>query len=520
VLNINLIIGSMKQILCILFSLTLLTSVNSQNLDNFKLIPVNKKVNEYKDEFSLSSVNNAIVTYKYIEAYGRNNQYSKLCVKRNIALWPAVDSQDSYMSEAETNNILNQIIVETIIYKDSIACAIVQIQPNSFSLRWYELENQMWFTSGEDILNTAEQSRNLFYKYAELQLNNLRREIEISTIPTDTLSFLTYLQNNGSNPIEFVTDALRTHKLVLYGEIHRRKISWDFLTSLIQNDLFPEYTGIIFMEMASNKQNEINRFLEDETINTEILLNIFRDYMIMGWSDKGMFDFVIAIWNLNKTLPDSKKIRVIAVDTPREFTKEGLENEIQNRDEFMANTIMNYLETTDVKRNALFIVGSAHVCKTMESAGHILTEKLASDVFTIFTHSPRVDNYRIIKERIRHGMFDYVFSKNGDLPVGFLLENSPFGQETFDGLYLDGSGTYQDNYDGYLFLGNLDKEPNGEVLYELYDDNFIKEIDRRYKLIGRDFTKEWELESLSSKALIDKIVSQQTKNRWEEYLSE
>lgn len=240
----------------------------------------------------------------------------------------------------------------------------------------------------------------------------------------------------------------------------------------------------------------------------------------MGWSDKGMFDFVIAIWNLNKTLPDGKKIRVIAVDTPREFTQEGLENEILERDEFMANTIIDYLGTTDLKRNALFIVGSAHVCKTMESAGHILSAKLGSEVFTIFTHSPRVDNYRIIKERIRHGMFDYAFSKNGDLPVGFLLENSPFGKEIFDGLYLDGSGTFQDSYDGYLFLGNLDKEPNGEVLYELYDDNFIREIDRRYKLIGRDFTKEWELESLSSKALIDKIVSQQTKNRWEEYLSE
>lgn len=509
----------MKQVLFFLFALVFFSNINAQNLDDFKLIPVNKKVYEFKDEFDLSSVLKAVATYKYTEAYGRNSQYSKLCVKRNISYWPASDAHDSYMTESETNHILNHMIIETIEYKDSIACSIIQIHANSFSLRWYEIENQEWFASGEDILNTSDQCRSMFYKYAELEINNMRRAIKISKIPTDTLSFLSYLQSNGRNPIEFVSDALKNHKLVIYGEIHRRKISWDFLSSLIQNDFFSEYTGVIFMEMASNKQNEINCFMENDTLNTELLLNIFRDYMIMGWSDKGMFDFVISIWNLNKKLPDKNKIKLIAVDTPREFTKEGLENEIRNRDEFMAKTIIDYLETTDENRNALFIVGSAHVCKTMESAGHILAQKYTSDVFTIFTHSPRVDNYRIIKERIRHGMFDYAFSKNGDSPVGFILENSPFGMEPFDGLYLDGSGSYQDSYDGYLFLGTLDNEPSGEILFELYDETFIKEIDRRYKLLGRDFVNDWELDSLSTKAVIDKIMSQQTKTRWEEYLT-
>jgi hypothetical protein len=185
----------------------------------------------------------------------------------------------------------------------------------------------------------------------------------------------------------------------------------------------------------------------------------------------------------------------------------------------MANTINNYFDSTNEKRNALFIVGSAHVCKTMASAGHILAQKYENEVFTIFTHSPRVDNHIIVKERIRHGVFDFAFLKNGNIPVGFNLKNSPFGNEPFDGLYMDGSGTYQDSYNGYIFLGTLDNEPNGEVLFELYNESFIKEIDRRYKVIGLDFMKEWELDSLTTKAVIDKILSQQTKTRWEEYLT-
>lgn len=508
----------MKRVFLCLIAIAIFSNSNSQNLNDFRVTPVNKKVSEFEDVFDLSSVLTSIVTFKFTEASGRNNLYSKLCVEKNIIYWPSADSPDSKMTKSETNEILNHVIIETIEYKDSIACAIVQTGENKFSIRWYEHDNQKWLAAGEDIFNSQDECRKSFLNYTESNLNSIRREIEISKPITDTLSFINYLQNSGQEPTKFMLDALKTNKLVIYGEIHRRKISWEFLCSMINKELFPEYTGLIFMEMASNKQSEINQFLENDTINKELLLDVFRDYMIMGWADKGMFDFVISVWSVNKRLPANKKIRIIAVDTPREYTEEGLKNEISNRNEFMANTIIHYFDSTNEKRNALFIVGSAHVCKTMESAGNVLAKKYANEVFTIFTHSPRVDNHIIVKERIRHGIFDYAFLKNGDNPVGFNLKNSPFGKEPFDGLYLDGSGTYQDSYDGYLFLGNLDKEPNGEVLYELYNENFIKEMDRRYKLIGVDFMKEWELNSLTTKAVIAKIVSQQTKTRWEEYL--
>ena len=509
----------MKRIFLCLIAIAFFLNSNSQNLNDFRITSVNKKVKEFKDKFDLSSVQASIVTFKYTEALGRNSLYCKLCVERNSIYWPLPDSPDSKMAESEINKILDHVIIETIEYKDSIACAIVQIGENNFSIRWFEYNNQKWLASGEDIFNSQDECRKSFFNNVESSLNNIRREIAISKIPSDTLSFVNYLQNWGQEPSKFILDALMKNKLVIYGEIHHRKISWEFLSSMINNELFPEYTGVIFMEMASNKQNEINQFMESDTLNKELLLDVFRDFMIIGWNDKGMFDFVISVWNLNKNLPADKKIKIIAVDTPREFTEEGLKNEITERDGFMANTIIHYFDSTSGKRNALFIVGSAHVCKTMESAGHILAQKYENAVFTIFTHSPRVDNHIIVKERIRHGVFDYAFLKNGNVPVGFNLKNSPFGKEPFDGLYIDGSGTYQDSYDGYIFFGDLNNEPIGEVLFELYNESFIKEIDRRYKLIGFDFMKEWELDSLSTKSLIDKIVSQQGKTKWEEYLT-
>ena len=100
----------------------------------------------------------------------------------------------------------------------------------------------------------------------------------------------------------------------------------------------------------------------------------------------------------------------------------------------------------------------------------------------------------------------------------FELKNSPFGKEPFDGLYFDGSGTFQDNYDGYIFLGALDAEPNGEPLLEMHDDKFILELDRRYKLIGASFTKDWDLNELTKKAVIERILADHTKTRWENYI--
>ena len=509
----------MKRIYLLVIILVTCLIGYSHSSNSFKTTPINKKVKEFKDVFDLSSVQTSIVTYKYAQAFGRNSLYSRLCVERNIIYWPPTDAPDSKMSEFETNKILDHVIIETIEYKDSIACAIVQKDENKFSVRWYEHDNQKWLDAGEDVFSTQDECRKLFFSYAESRLNNVRREIVISKLPADSLSFVNYLINSGQEPTKFMLDALEKNKLVIYGEIHRRKISWEFLCSMINSKLFPECTGVVFMEMASNKQNQINQFMENDTINKELLLEVFRDYMVMGWADKGMFDFIIAVWNLNKNLPANNKIKIVAVDTPREYTEEGLKNDTINRDEFMANTIIHYLDSTTEKRNALFIVGSAHVCKTMKSAGHILAQKYVNKVFTVFTHSPRVDNHRIVKERIRHGVFDYAFLTNGNIPVGFSLKNSPFGNEPFDGLYMDGSGTYQDSYDGYIFLGDLDNEPNGEVLFELYNEKFVIEIDRRYKLIGLDFMKGWGLDSLTAKAVIDRIISQQTKTRWEEYLT-
>ena len=107
----------------------------------------------------------------------------------------------------------------------------------------------------------------------------------------DTLAFVDYVKKNGQEPKSFILDKLANHKLVIYGETHKRKASWDLLKSILKDPSFHRKTGIIFLEMSSDSQEKMDRFFAGETMDREILLDILRSVQIEGWDDRGMYEF-------------------------------------------------------------------------------------------------------------------------------------------------------------------------------------------------------------------------------------
>jgi hypothetical protein len=487
---------------------------------DFKTIQVNKKIRDFQDVMDLSSPLKAGISISYLTINGKNSGWYKLSSERLKPFFSDTTAADSQVPENIKVEYLNTEIKEIITYRDSIAWVISEANDSSFLLRWLNLEHINWVNDGEDGSRSIEALHQLIHQNATTALNRLRKVYAFSSLPKDTTSFINYLKENGQDPKEFILDKLGKYKLVSFGEIHRRKASWSFLQDVVKDKRFPDETGAIFMELGSDKQGDIDKFMSNERIDSEILLNIFRDYIISGWNDKDKFDFIESIWWINKNLPADKKIRILAVDTPRPFKAFMSRDDMRksdskyNRDEYMADTIFKYLESNKDSRNALFIIGTGHVCKASNTACSILNKKMPSLTYTIFQHSPQVDNYALIDKRLRHGIFDYAFYRNGDKPTAFAIQNSPFGKEPFDGLYYEGVGRYQDNYDGFIFFGSLDNEPNGEVLTELYSDDFIKELDRRYRLLGSNLKDEWGLIDLSKKTVIDKVLSNHSNTRW------
>jgi hypothetical protein len=533
----------MKQAFIFIVLLIILSTVTSaQNAEkDFILNDINKKVNEYPNRFDLSSPLNSFITYKYLQSEGKQSFYQAVNSYRIKGFFPKSNSPNIEVNKKKIENLLNTKIKEVIVYKDSIAGVITEYSGAMCIITYLSYEDNNWLNAGEDLGNDLNDSREIFKRKCNNFLDVIHKIKKLKQAPIDISSFTTYLKKNGEAPIDFILNALANHKIVIYGEIHRRKTSWDLMKSVIISPKFIEKVGTVFMELSSDKQDELDQFYTNEKLDTEIVLNIFRDVQINGWFDKGMYEFLIEIWKLNKTLPKGERLSVVCVDEPRPFkTFNNYEemkthfSRILDRNEQMANIISETILTRKDKRNSLFIVGNGHAYKSPVPGFGIGRPKSESkptaasqlskifsheEVFSIFQHSPIISNNGTIHGLIRNGLFDSVFAKFGKTPLAFKLKDSPFGIEPFDGLYEityeKETGDYKNNYDAYIFLEPVESEQGEYLLYDILTDEYVKELNRRAIMTNTSVEKWFGVSEATKEAIIEKLKSDSiNKKRW------
>lgn len=516
---------------------------NSQELsDNFKTFVINKKVREYTNKFDLGTPLNSYLTFTYLRINGKESLFRSASSYRIKGFLPKQNTPDAKITEEKKDRLLNSTIKEVIVYKNTIACVVSDYIDSLCLIRFMSLENGKWLNAGEDLGNGLTDARQIFIKKSSNFLTFLQKINELTRVSTDTISFINYLEDKGQEPKQFILNSLANHKLVIYGELHRRKASWDLWRNIIKEPIFNKTVGTVFLEISSDKQGELDRFFGGKKIESEIVLNIFREIQINGWYDKGMFEFIMDLWNLNKLLPEKRKIKVVAVDIPRPFnllkSAEEYKNHFENvldRNEQMANLIEQNIKSESGNRNYLFIVGLAHAYKSSVAgiasgknsnkakltAAAQLTEWFPKDeVFSIFSHCPIISNDGIIHGKIRNGLFDYIFSQINNKPIGFDLCKSPFGAEPFDAVYEisyeNQTGSFANNYDAYVFLGPIDNEPGEYVLYELFTDKFINELKRRAVISNSKVENWYNVKEVSKDAIISKLRNESEEGkRWE-----
>ena len=476
------------------------------------------------------------MSFNYLMINGKRSLYDSASSQR---LRSDSDETDVKVDEKRRANFLNLFVHEVIQYKDSVACVIGQYPESFYSIRFLSLENGQWLNAGEGMGESLDDARGKFAENADRFEGYLKRIRMLSSAPTDPRPFVDFLKKEGRNPKDYLLRVLAEHRLVVYGEIHRRQWSWDLCRSVINDKKFSQSTGTVFLEISSHKQDQLDLFLSKETPDRELILDAFREIQIDGWPDRGMFEFIMDVWKLNKTLPLKKRIRIVAADIPRPFgrfkTAEEQKNHfdsLMNRNATMADVIEKNMRSGRDDRHGLFIVGTSHAFKSSapgldstpaigptQTAGSLLSARWPQgDVFVVFSHQAIVDNGGRIRGRIRNGIFDQAFHLNGGAPVAFPIDHGPFGQEPFDALpetrYDSRAGTFADNYDGYIFLGPLDLEPNDYFLYELYSDDFVKELIRRANMEKSSVQDWFGIEKADREAIIDKMKKDEGKKRW------
>ncbi|GHV59205.1 hypothetical protein FACS1894182_12930 [Bacteroidia bacterium] len=463
---------------------------------------IDKKVKDFAMNNDFSTPIDAFVSIQHLIATGRNSELDKKNTFR-VRLRNPKGSVDKETTQEFQTQLLNEEIKALTVYCDSVAAVITKEPNGDYYTRFLNLEQGIWVNGGQDRGGeTLEATDNKVRAILPIRLTMLRKTNKVLNTPTDTTAFVHYLNENGAPPKQFLLEALAEHKLVIFGERHRRELSWQLLKDLVNDPNFRKVTGTVFMELQSYKQSEIDKFFHNTAhMDSSILIAIYQDLQLPGWFDKGGFEFLITLWELNKKLPDREKIKVVFTDFQPQFykikTKEELrdyKNNVIKRNTHMANIIEHTMKTSFDERNNLFIVGYGHAYKSPSideygespegdcSAASQLVKRFADkDIFCTRVHTSGINGYT------RGGMFDSAFVKNGGCPVAFKLKGSPFGKEIIEqwAFEKDNFGSFENNYDGYIYLGGepIDKHPE-YLLTDIYTEDFVKEIIRRVYLFG------------------------------------
>lgn len=482
------------------FIFVLFSLLNLYGSNDIKVIAINKSVEAFgQNEILQSSPIELTLSSAYIQMTGENRLWSQISTYE-FNDFIDKNSPNKTVSETTRNAIKNRIVVEEYIC-DSVGVVISNsLKDGIYILQYCWIENDKWVNAGEDIEFSIEDARAKVKRILNILEQRRKRVQQIQFMPKDISAYVEYLKNISQTPVEFLLSVLSEYKLVINGEFHRRKASWDTLIKLIETSDFAQKTGAVFMELPSHRQNDMDIFMRNDTLNAEIILSIFRDEQINGWWDKGEFDFICRLWEINKKLPSDKKVAIRLVDFQPPYssikTREELDSlSKKNRDTHMSELILEYINNMSDTRNCIFLVGCSHAAKSPIkgiysgdnkdfTAGFQLKKMLGeNNVFCIFQHDFTRDNMGRYKQHIRAGLFDDAFAKSGNKAVGFKLKDSPFGTEPFDGIYEykfnPEAGTFVDNFDGYLFFGALSEESQNSILKEVFSAQFVEEMKRR-----------------------------------------
>lgn len=499
----------MKKLFCIGALLLAVAAAFAQTdrPDDYRTTVIDKDVREFPLKIDLSTPFDSYLSREYLMWSGKERLWDSISTKAFYGDFGPVPP-DRVVPAERKERVLNGRIVEMIVYRDSAAAVITHDPSNGYYyMSSSRREGGRWVNAGQNMARSLDAARERVRQDLEVFVPRIRRIEQVMRMPQDKAPFLDYLRRNGQAPKDFILGALDTNRIVVYGEYHRRRVSWDLLRSVIADPRFAQTTGIVFMELPSRMQPALDSFFRKPALDPEILYRIYREEQPHGWWDKGGFEFLKAMWTLNRSLPAAKKISVVLADFQIPYSEIANREQFENcpeedRNTHMAGVVERTVRASKDKRNNLFVVGCGHAYKSevpggystprgerpVLTAGAQLNARFPGDVFAIFQHVVSSDNSGGNLRLIRGGMFDRVFEEAGNAPVAFRLKGGPFGAEPFDGGYDEAfdprAGRYEDNFDGYLFMQPLADEMNGDVLYEIFSDSFVDEIKRRAAYMG------------------------------------
>src|SRR5215471_10021149 len=189
--------------------------------------------------------------------------------------------------------------------------------------------------------------------------------------------------------------------IVALGENHWRKVDSDLRIALVRHPEFTKKARIIVVEFGSTAQQPtLDRYIRGEDVPLAELQQVWRTTtQTNSWDSPVYADFYAAVREVNKQLPASAQVRVLAGDPP---AGSGL-----GRDASAFSVLQEHVLKTHGK--ALVIYGSGHLLRAVPDSIPRLTKLLDTgypgSTFVVITEGGPHPEYqqfeRVLKTQAR-----------------------------------------------------------------------------------------------------------------------
>jgi hypothetical protein len=308
---------------------------------------------------------------------------------------------------------------------------------------------------------------------------------ELRRLDAEELDVLvTYLDENGRPPVEYVLEKLRRNDVVLLGEMHR--IRHDVL---LVDELIPRLAEAGVYDLGSEfycaeDQEAIDRLLNAPEFSEATARELLRHGTGGTWPFREYMELLRTAWRHNRERnPESPPLRIIGLIPRIDYEKlnEGIDVERENErgksddyDRTMADALER--EVLSKGRKALVHCGINHaftrykkrrlengvfVDSKRTRCGSYLYDRHPGSVFLIYLHAPW---YTYSGEAVSwylpfNGAIDQAFIGHGS-PAGFDVTGGPFARLTHPGAYYaEGYEDFRADtiFDGYVIMKTIDR---------------------------------------------------------------
>ncbi len=302
-------------------------------------------------------------------------------------------------------------------------------------------------------------------------------------------------------PIAAITATLDQHHLVALGENHGHVQFYEWLHTLLEDPGIQARVDDIVIEYGNAiHQDLLDRFIGGGDVSIEQLRCVWRDAVVSPntvWDCPVYEDFLVFVRELNQTLPEDRRYRIVAGDPPVDWSR------VNDRDDLRPyfDRLGHYAdvvgrEVLSKGHRALLIAGGVHfsrACMVRTSRRGVkqaevtiaaqLELRYPGELYVLRSMGGAGEAYDPMRldDTPRGAVIEIANTWLGALPANGVTTMRNYDGTPFD---LYGDATFTDMVDAIIYWGPASEARDSEPPVSLYrDEAYWAELNRRSEIV-------------------------------------